>query len=515
MSAARQFAVRDDVVPRRALLGRAAALGGLAVIAPQFLDVREADAAVAAVTRDQNLHLLRRATYGPTTASLKRIRRIGRTAWLEEQFRPGTISDAACDHLMATRFPGLKWSIAQANARVPQFAWDLMFDLGVATLARACWSNRQLLEVMVDFWANHLNVTNPSDSGWNCRHDYDRTVIRAHAMGRYVDMLKASARHPAMLQYLNNAESTKDDPNENYGRELLELHTVGVEGGYNEKDMRNSALIMTGFTIDWNTTQFHYEPDYHYTGHVKVMKWSSANTKANGYATAMKYMEYLAHHPSTATRIATQLCQRFVSDTPPPGLVHNLAQTYLANGTHIVPVLRKLFHSKAFTASIGDKVRRPMEDVAATVRALGLKPDHSGTNGMQGLYWTLDNLGNAPQAWPQPNGYPDEAASWASAGGMLGRWNAHLSLGAGWYPSELGRPSTYVPKPLPATHGQLVQALAKRLVFRTLPDKQRNAICTFLGVSPATPLDKNSSAVGWRLPYVMALILDSPSHEVR
>jgi hypothetical protein len=136
---------------------------------------------------------------------------------------------------------------------------------------------------------------------------------------------------------------------------------------------------------------------------------------------------------------------------------------------------------------------------------------------MQGLYWMLDDLGNAPGAWPQPNGYPDVAASWASAGGTLGRWNDHMSLAAHWWPDQLRRPSlaSYLPKPLPSTHGALVQYLAKRLVFRSLPAAQRNAICGFLGVSSSTPLHGSSEAVGWRLPYIMALILDTPSHEVR
>ncbi|HTG47788.1 MAG TPA: DUF1800 domain-containing protein [Actinomycetota bacterium] len=510
------IAVPDEGLSRRALLGRAAVVGGLVAIAPQLLDPPHAEALTSAVTHDPNLHLLRRATYGPTRTSLKRLKKIGHRAWIEEQLRPTKIHDPMCDHLMASRFPGLKWTIAQANARVPQFQWDLMFDLGVATLARACWSQRQLLEVMVDFWSNHLNVTNPSDSGWNCRHDYDRTVIRAHALGRFVDMLKASAKHPAMLQYLNNAESNKWSPNENYGRELLELHTVGINGGYNETDMRNSALIMTGFTIDWNTTAYHYEPDWHYTGHVKVMKWHSANTKPNGYALANKYLEYLAHHPATARHIAGQLCQHFVSDDPPQKFVNHLANVYLKSGTNITPVLRELFNSPTFAHSIGQKVRRPMEDIVATVRTLDLKPDASGKDAMQGLYYMVDNLGNAPMAWPQPNGYPDEAASWSSAGGMLGRWNAHLSLAAGWWPNlRQPKASAYLPHPLPKTHAKLVQALAKRLVFRELPTAQVNAICTFLGVHPGTALDENSAAVGWRLPYVMALILDAPSHGIR
>jgi uncharacterized protein (DUF1800 family) len=393
-----------------------------------------------------------------------------------------------------------------------------MFDLGVATLARACWSRRQLFEVMVDFWSNHLNVTNPSDDPWYCRHDYDRTVIRAHAFGKFEDMLVASAQHPAMLLYLNNAESTKDAPNENYGRELLELHTVSLDAGYSEDEMHASALLMTGFGVDWDTGEFRYWKDDHATGRVRILGFSSANGSASGgYTAGLDYLRYLARHPKTARHIASKLCTRFVSDTPPASLVSALAATYLARGTAIVPVLRQLFRSPEFAASMGQKVRRPMEDVVATVRILGIGPDPSGRDGMEGLYWMLDDLGNAPLAWAPPNGYPDVAAAWASAGGTLGRWNSHMSLAAHWWPDQLTRPPlrSFLPSTLPATHGELVEALAKRLVFRTLPAAQRNAVLSLVGRSPTDPLHKGDEALTWRLPYLMSLILDSPSHATR
>ena len=243
-----------------------------------------------------------------------------------------------------------------------------MQDLGIAAIVRAAWSERQLFEVMVDFWSNHLNVTNFHDSVWWSRHDYDRGVIRAHALGKFSDMLRASAKHPAMLTYLNNAESTKDNPNENYGRELLELHTVGLDAGYTEDEMRTSALILTGLGVHWyddvDDGTFHYDAENHYTGSVKVLGWSSKNASAsNGLTVALDYVDYLAHHPSTARRISTKLCQRFVSDTPPAALVDEMATAYRHNDTAIAPVLRVLFNSNAFHAAKGQKVLRPMQDV--------------------------------------------------------------------------------------------------------------------------------------------------------
>jgi uncharacterized protein (DUF1800 family) len=507
------------VLARRSVLKGAAAGGVVAATGalPTFISALPASAAGAAsfVPDDLNLHLLRRATWGPTAASHKAVKKLGRNEWLERQLHPKEIDDDLGDELVS-RFPRLRDSMREVW-NTQDFGWDWMFDLGVLALARACWSERQLLEVMVDFWSNHLNVTNPSDMVWHSRHDYDETVIRAHALGKFKDMLAASATHPAMMLYLNNAESTFESPNENYGRELLELHSVGVNGGYDEDDMRNSALVMTGFGFDWDTGLYRYNDWAHHVGKIKVMGWSSKNASKDGEKVGLDYVDYLAHHDSTAEHIATKLARRFVSDTPPKGLVQTLAEVYLDHDTAIVPVLRKLFRSKAFEDSIGQKVRRPLEDVVATIRVLGIGPDRSGTDGMRSLYWMVESLGHAPLAWGPPNGYPDVADSWRSAGGMVGKWNTHISLAAQWWPDELDMPSLdrLVPDPLPKNHGDLVQALARKLVFRNLTSGHRNAVLDLLGAKPGDPLSPDDQAVGWRLPYLVSLILDSPYHAVR
>jgi len=504
---------RDVLKASVAVAGGVALAGTLAVAA----EAAEPGTGAAFVPGDADLHLLRRSTYGPTPTLLEAIRKQGRKAWLDRQLNPGGIDDSYCDRLIAQRFPGMKWDISEARDHLEDFSWDLMFDLSTATIARAIWSKRQLFEVMCDFWSNHLNVTNPSDNVWDNRHDYDRRVIRKHALGRFEDMLVASANHPAMLLYLNNADSTKDNPNENYGRELLELHSVGVDGGYNEEDMRQSTLIMTGFSVDWETGLFEYNGWAHYRGPVQVMGFAAANAEANGYEVGVQYLKYLANHPSTAELLARKLCLRFVSDDPPQTLVDSLAATYLANGTDIKPVLRKLFLSAGFANSIGAKTRRPFEDVAATLRILGYKPDRTGVNGMQALYWISGDLGHAPLAWNPPDGYPDEAASWQSAGTTLGRWNTHLSLAAHWWPTALRQPGLrkLLPTNLPNTYGDFVDTLSKRLVFRRLESAHRQAVLGFLGHQASDPLRSDDAAVGWRLPYVVALILDSPYHGIR
>ena len=235
---------------------KAGAAGGALVASgalPSIVSAVPASAAARArfVSSDREVHLLRRATFGATRASLKELRRLGRDEWLDRQLHPERIPDRVADDVLS-RFPDLDWSIPTALQRL-EGSWQLMFDLGVSTLARAAWSERQLFEVMVDFWSNHLNVTNPSDTVWATRHDYDRTVIRKHALGRFSDMLAASATHPAML--LLPQQRGVDE-----GVAERELRTraaraplaSGVDGGYDEDEMHNSTLVMTGFGIDWD-----------------------------------------------------------------------------------------------------------------------------------------------------------------------------------------------------------------------------------------------------------------------
>jgi len=467
---------------------------------------------------DPDLHLLRRATYGPTPASLAELKRLGRQNWLDQQLNPGTIDDTACHQLVNKRFPRLLWSIDHARRHyAPDITYDMMRWLGGATVTRAVWSKRQLFEVMVEFWSNHLNITNFSGPTWNTRHDYDRVVIRQHALGRFEDMLWASANHPAMMAYLNNDESTKVEPNENYGRELLELHTVGVDGGYTEADMHQSALIMTGFGIDPATDGFQYTAGNHYVGPVSVMGFSDPNGNADGHAVGQAYLSYLANHRSTAVHIATKLCLRFVSDTPSVTLVNQLADVYQNNQTDVVPVLQALFDSAEFAGSVGKKVRRPYEDLVAATRILGYQPDKAGNEGLMDLYWVANAMGQLPLAWPQPNGYPDEAVAWQSASGTLQRWNTHRALASHWWPHKLRRPNprTWLPKRLPRTHGAVIDALAKRMVFRTLTPAHRGAILEFLGHRAGDPVTRSSGIVNDRLPHVVALILDAPYHALR
>jgi uncharacterized protein (DUF1800 family) len=467
------------------------------------------------VVADPIAHLLRRATYGPTPAALTEAGKLGVAGWLDRQLNPAAIDDSALDAYL-TRLPLANGDIATVRGRLPVHSYDAFAQLGRAALARAMWSNRQLFETTAMFWANHLHIAAPCSNVWDSRGDYDRTVTRKYAFGKFSDMLRASARHPAMLTYLNNRDSTKAHPNENYARELMELHTVGLI--YSEADVQAAARLLTGLTVT-SAGAYTFTAAKHATGAVKILGFSHANATADGGETAaLAFLDYLATHPATAQRIATKLCVRFVADDAPATLVAELAKIYLDNGTAIEPVLRALFTSDEFGAAIGQKTRTPLEDLTATVRTLGLGPESSGVKGVDALYNALVNAGNAPFRWDPPNGFPDVAVAWASPSAFLLRCNLHLNLATGWYPSQLTRPAdllkALVPV-LPATYGGLIDALAKRLVGTALPASHTAAVLSVAGKSPTSSLTSSDKQIAGSLPYLIALILDSPSFQLR
>jgi uncharacterized protein (DUF1800 family) len=471
---------------------------------------------------DPLLHLLRRATYGPTPAAITEIRKLGPTAWLDAQLKPDSIADPVADALVA-RFPWCRSAIPAIHAAVTakklkQFDWTPVWQVAFATLARAIWSKRQLLEVMTEFWSNHFNVTCPSGDVWDSRADYDAAVIRKYALGSFADLLKATARHPAMLTYLDNRSSTKAAPNENYGREMLELHTVGL--AYAESDVQSAARLLTGLTVDHTSGTYKYDPAQHAVGAVTVLSFTNANASAaGGEQAALALLDDLAMHTATARRIVTKLCTRFVADEPPATLVTKLVKVYLDNKSAIAPVLRALFTSPEFAASIGAKTRTPYEDVVATLRTLDYGPEPSGTKAIESLYWTCSNAGQAPLAWAPPNGYPDVATAWASPSGQLVRWNAHLNVGAGYWPTTLVRPASLVTAfsgtTTPATYGALVDAVSNRLLQMTLPAAQREALAGFFGKTAASPVKAKDPAIDWMFPYLMAMLLNSPTFALR
>lgn len=464
------------------------------------------------LSSDPDLHLLRRATYGATPELVADIRARGAQAWLDEQLNPQSIDDSACDAVMA-KFPLVSASLATLNALTePSKASNQLVQ---SAIVRQVWSKRQLFEVMVEFWSNHLNVLCPHPATYREKPVEDRAVIRPYALGRFENLLLADARSPAMLAYLMNDESELGDPNENYGRELLQLHTVTPAAGYTEAHVRDSAYVMTGRTSDGKGT-FVYKPDWHYVGPVRILGWSSPNASAGGgLATSDSYLRYLARHSSTARNIARKLVIRFVSDDPPQTLVDALTDTYLDSGTAIIPVLRRLFGSTEFAQSIGQKARRPCEDVVASARAMGMQPPTgSSVQGVIDLVNHANSFGNPPFGAEPPPGYPDILAGWWSVGSTLGRCNMHRNFTRG-FPAGLGRPPlmNLLAGPAMANYGVMLDRLTNSLTQQTFRQEHRTALLTFAGLAAGGAYDQRT--VDRCLPDLSELVLNSPYRTLR
>lgn len=377
---------------------------------------------------DPDFHLLSRAAFGPWPGDLARIKQIGRSKWLEEQLAPEKISDTLCD-LRAERFESIYFSAGDAyEFRKPVLRDELMRH----TFLRAVYSQRQLFEVMVEFWSDHLNIDLNKGDCIYLKPSDDRDVIRTHALGNFRDLIRASATSPAMLVYLDGKSNkvrkgTEDKPNENYARELLELHTLGVDGGYTQDDVREAARCLSGWTFDrnrffaMNQSEGFFRNDWHDNGAKHVLGKTIA--AGGGEKDLDALIDIACRHPNTARFIATKLCHRFVSYEPPASLVDNLASVFALSDGDIKTTLRALFGSDEFMASRGALLKRPFRFVVSALRAVG-----AVTYAAAGAIEPLNRMGQGLFQYPTPDGYPDEEAPWL--GTLMWRWNYALALAA-------------------------------------------------------------------------------------
>ena len=313
------------------------------------------------------LHVARRVSFGPTPSLLDEIRSEGVDAWLERQLAPADIPDEEVDGQIV-RLHDLERSPAEFKA-IGRFGDSVLADLRVAALVRAARSNRHLQEVMVDLWHDHLAASgNKGVVGWHLPA-YDRASIRPHALGSFVDLLGAATKSGAMLEYMDTARSSAPDVNENHGRELLELHTVGIGAGFGQDDVTGAARVLSGWTVDPHTLAVVFDPSRHHDAPAAVLGWSTpGRTGAQGASDLDSLLRYLATHPATANRIASLLVRRFVADVPPEDVVASTAAAYLAAGSDLGDTLRHVFNTSAFRSGGAPIVRRPFDLFAAQVR---------------------------------------------------------------------------------------------------------------------------------------------------
>ena len=495
---------------RRTLL--TSAVAGVAAVG--VVASRSSEAATAThpvpVSRDPVLHAVRRLTYGATPDLVAHVREVGVSAWVDQQLS-GAPDVGATVH--GTGLASVPLPPALSSQLMNQAGHYGVTDLQVQTFARAAFGDNQLYELLVEVFTNHLSIYGPTFGQYKVVDDAE--VVRKHALGSFADMLAASAQSPAMLLYLSQAYSRGNNPNENYARELMELHSVGVNGGYTQRDVHNAALALTGLTVDESTGRFTYRTEWHHIGPVRVMGWSHPNNdQGKGLDVALSLVSYLAHHPMTARRIATKLVRRLVSDSPPAGLVASAARAYLAHGTQIVPVVKHIVASREFQNAIGQKSQRPFEWFVQCVRVLGLQPSADLTLDGAALVWALRALGQAPFEWSPPNGYPDVAGAYSSTATMLARWNAAQALVQGQV-RGLGRldAGSLIGTPTPATAGGVVERLARVLLGSAPRAGLTRAVLTGVGLKATHRVDA-AEAQGLVAPMA-ALLLSSPEALVR
>ena len=420
-------------------------------------------------------HVARRLSLAPTHDLAESIAAAGWQSWVQAQiYKDGTFSTKAVDALISTYYPSGVLSHEVAPAYVDKYRYGAQNR--AANMLRRVYTNRHLREVMVEFWGDLVHVHSNNDGARAYMADYDNRQ-RQHALGKFSDLLYQCTVSPAMQRMLTNTSNTKKSVNENLGREILELHTVGVNGGYNEDDVRQSALLFTGFRINGQTFKTEFAPANHYYGDLKIMDFKHANTPVTtGENLVRAYTAYLASHPSTARRIADRLVAKFCYEdvtADSRNLAASLAKTYLANGTDIRPVLSELFNSSVFKASVGLKIARPSHIIARNYAAM--KPVFTPAAGSFkediGHYVMppvmdagLRTVEDEYRGHPAPDGSPDEWSYWMSTNTFRYITGALAELSAGQ--TDAWFVSTDWAKILGVDTGMTVTDIANRLYGR-------------------------------------------------
>ena len=368
------------------------------------------------------VHFLNRISYGPTPKAVSEVRKLGWNTVLENQLHPENIDTSVIDSVLYKEFPTLAMTGREVfDADAPELKAKLIPDLIISTVLRQVYSPAQLYERMVEFWSDHFNINLLDDRINYLKTTDDREAIRPHAMGKFRDLLHANARSPAMLLYLDNYSNTKEGPNENYARELLELHTLGVDGGYTETDVVEVARAFTGWTISRETFEFTFRMEVHDLQPKKVMGTRITRTGKGGITDGEQVLDMLASHPSTAKFICTKLVRRFVSDRPHPKLVETLTKLFLETDGDIKTLMRALLGSGAFWVNRETKMKRPLDYLVSAIRRFDIQ---ASEDLFSYVYSKLKEMGQVPFLWHAPDGYPDTADYWTNTAALVSRWSA-------------------------------------------------------------------------------------------
>jgi len=436
------------------------------------LSLMTAAAANAAPPRPEDIALLNRVTWGVNASTLAQYEALGPDRWLDSQLHPAAddrlppqaqamidampISKRSAADLEIERFtlgraadamtdPDKKKAAHQA---VQDAMYRVIMDTEKREVLRDLYSQNQLKEQMTWFWYNHFNVM--FIDVLPMVPEYDEGAIRAHALGHFRDLLEATLRQPAMLQYLNNDQNAVGHINENYARELMELHTMGVGSGYTQKDVEELARILTGLGVDRHPETpklkpelqsqlirdglFEFNPARHdygdkvFLGHV---------IKGAGLSEVEQALDILAHQPATARHVSTQLATYFVSDAPPASLVDKMASTFQHTDGDIAAVLKTMFRSPEFKASLGTKFKDPVHYVLSSLR---LAYDDRVILNTYAVHRWLSRLSEGYYSYLTPEGYSMTAAGWDGPGQLALRFEIAREIASG--PGDLFQPQT-------------------------------------------------------------------------
>jgi uncharacterized protein (DUF1800 family) len=417
-------------------------------------------------------------------------------------------------------------------------------------LLRATYSERQLEEVMTDFWFNHFNVFIGKEDDRFLLTSYERDVIRPRALGKFEDLLIATAESPSMLYYLDNwlsvgpnsdvangikgsdrraqnrrahqsgpvkgSKGKRNGLNENYGRELMELHTLGVNGGYTQKDVTEVARVLTGWTLEkpknggGYSFRFEFDPRMHEPGDKMVL---GHRIKPNGEKEGLEVLHILAHHPATARFIATKLAMRFVSDAPPPSLIDRMTRTFLKKDGEIGEVLKTMLSSPEFWSpdAYRAKVKTPLEFEVSALRASGAQIADA-----MPLVRQLQNMGMPLYGMQPPTGYSMQASTWVNSGALLERMNFALALTSGKLRGVSIQPNLLLGGDAPPGDAEQTLAILEgSLLAGDLSKQTHDSIARQLQEPAVKPKKLNDGAPAVNVGVIAGLLLGSPEFQRR